>query len=307
MEPDVANYLIGLREGLEATLVVSILVAFLVKSRPPDRLPQVWARRRRGACCSRSASAALLTYVAAGPAGRSEQRELFEAVTSVAAVVFVTWMIFWMRRAARSHRQASCAASSTDALGLGALRGRRDGVPRRGPRGAGDGAALLRRRPGRDHDGRPAARHLARRARPRSRSAGCSTPAPCGSTSTMFFRWTGAAADPGRRRHLQVRRARLPGGRRPARPDDLRLRHLRRARPEHLVRRPARRHVQLHRRSRACWRSSPGSPTPYRSSCSSCWPSRRRRRRRPHRRAVAAAAARRHRADARPRPRRMRA
>ena len=38
-----ATYLIGLREGLEATLVVSILIAFLVKAGRTDRLPQVWA------------------------------------------------------------------------------------------------------------------------------------------------------------------------------------------------------------------------------------------------------------------------
>ena len=54
------------------------------------------------------------------------------------------------------------------------------------------------------------------------------------------------AAHPGRRRHPQVRRARPAGGRRPARPEHPRVRHQRRARPDRLVRRAARRHVQHH-------------------------------------------------------------
>jgi high-affinity iron transporter len=94
-----ASYLIGLREGLEATLVVSVLVAFLVKSDRKDKLPQVWTGVGVAVALS-VAFGALLTFTAA----RLEYtgQELFEAIASLLAVVFVTWMIFWMRRAARA-------------------------------------------------------------------------------------------------------------------------------------------------------------------------------------------------------------
>jgi len=93
------TYLIGLREGLEAALVVTILVAFLVKSDQRHRLPYVWAGVGLAAALS-VGFAALLEFTSANLA--FEQQELFEAVASFAAVVFVTWMIFWMRRAART-------------------------------------------------------------------------------------------------------------------------------------------------------------------------------------------------------------
>jgi high-affinity iron transporter len=93
------TYLIGLREGLEATLVVTILVAFLVKSGQRQRLSLVWVGVGLAAVLS-VGFAALLEFTAAHL--EFEQQELFEACASIGAVVFVTWMIFWMRRAARS-------------------------------------------------------------------------------------------------------------------------------------------------------------------------------------------------------------
>ncbi|MEU7696037.1 FTR1 family protein [Microbispora hainanensis] len=93
-----ASYLIGLREGLEATLVVSILVAFLVKSDRRERLPLVWAGVGAAVVLS-VAFGALLTFTAAHLA--TQQQEMFDAVTSLAATVFVTFMVFWMRTAAR--------------------------------------------------------------------------------------------------------------------------------------------------------------------------------------------------------------
>jgi high-affinity iron transporter len=94
------NYLIGLREGLEAALVVTILVAFLVKSDRRNRLPLVWLGVGAAVAVS-VAFGAVLEYVARDLLSFQE-RELFEAVTSIAAVAFVTWMIFWMRRFARA-------------------------------------------------------------------------------------------------------------------------------------------------------------------------------------------------------------
>lgn len=93
-----ASYLIGLREGLEATLVVSILIAFLVKSDQRRYLRLVWGGVAVAVALS-VGFGALLTYTTAHLT--FEQSELFEAVASTAAVVFVTWMIFWMRRMAR--------------------------------------------------------------------------------------------------------------------------------------------------------------------------------------------------------------
>ncbi|GGT03410.1 MULTISPECIES: iron uptake transporter permease EfeU [Streptomyces] len=110
-----SNYLIGLREGLEASLVVCILIAYLVKTGRKDALKPIWIgigiaiAIAMGFGCALEFGSQELTFQAQEALGGS---------LSVIAVGLVTWMVFWMRRTAR-HLKSELHGRLDAALKLG--------------------------------------------------------------------------------------------------------------------------------------------------------------------------------------------
>jgi high-affinity iron transporter len=110
-----SNYLIGLREGLEASLVVCILIAYLVKTDRKDALKPIWigigvaVALAFGFGCALEFGSQEMTFQAQEALGGS---------LSILAVGLVTWMVFWMRRTAR-HLKSELHGKLDAALAMG--------------------------------------------------------------------------------------------------------------------------------------------------------------------------------------------
>jgi high-affinity iron transporter len=93
-----AGFLLALREGIEAVLIISIVLGMLKKLGRSDRAWLVWLGV--GSAVATSLTVALgLTIIGAEFDGPGEQA--FEAFTMLFAAAVLTWMIFWMQKQGR--------------------------------------------------------------------------------------------------------------------------------------------------------------------------------------------------------------
>ena len=89
----------GLREGVEAALIVAIICAYLAKTGNRQYFPRIFAGA--GLAVVLSAVIGIVIFVTVG-SFEEPYEQLFEAITLIVAASVVTWMLFWMRRQAAS-------------------------------------------------------------------------------------------------------------------------------------------------------------------------------------------------------------
>jgi high-affinity iron transporter len=93
-----ATFVIGLREGLEAALIVGIIAAFLKQSNRSDALRKVWLGVAAAVLLCLAVGVALQVFNSGLP---QRQQEMLECVVAAIAVVMVSYMVLWMRKHSR--------------------------------------------------------------------------------------------------------------------------------------------------------------------------------------------------------------
>ena len=90
----IAGFMLGLREGLEAALIVGIVFGVLTKARRTEFAPAVWGGVVGAIFVSLGVALALNRV---GTSLEGEAEEIFEGLTMLFAAGLLTWMIFWMQ------------------------------------------------------------------------------------------------------------------------------------------------------------------------------------------------------------------
>ncbi|MEU6285107.1 iron uptake transporter permease EfeU [Streptomyces sp. NPDC047028] len=114
----IPTLVIGLREGLEASLIVGIIAAFLGSSGRRDALRQVWIGVAAAVVLCLLIGVGLITLSRELP---QRQQEALETVIGAFAVVMVTFMILWMNRHARGMKK-ELETQTAHALAQGSAR-----------------------------------------------------------------------------------------------------------------------------------------------------------------------------------------
>lgn len=113
------SYLIMLREGVEAALIVGIIAGYLKQTGRAEWLPKVWLGVILAIALCAALGAALWWASAEFP---QRQQEFFEGVVALIATVILSSMVFWMRKAARSIK-GELQSSVDEALGAARRQG----------------------------------------------------------------------------------------------------------------------------------------------------------------------------------------
>jgi high-affinity iron transporter len=118
-----AGFVTGLREGVEAALIVAIVLAYLVRSGNGDQAGKVWLGAGLAAAISLVAGIVIFATIGSLP---EPYEQYVEATALLVAAGVVTWMLFWMRRQSMAlkgelHARVDRALTEGTAFGLAVL------------------------------------------------------------------------------------------------------------------------------------------------------------------------------------------
>ncbi len=102
-----SGLLTGLREGVEAALIVAIVLTYLARTGNARFAPRIWVGVGTAVLASLVLGGLLFTTTGGLQA---PYEQIFEGLTMIVAACVVTWMLFWMRRQAASVRSQLHAA-----------------------------------------------------------------------------------------------------------------------------------------------------------------------------------------------------